>query len=63
MRKRLAKAIASSRLFALGADYFSEREHKIGSLWGGWLTGSDSEREDGRTDGRVDESGWMGWMG
>lgn len=50
MRKRLAKAIASSRLFALGADYFSEREHKIGSLWGSWLTGSDSEQEDGRTD-------------
>lgn len=36
MRKCLAKAITSSRLFAFSADYFSELVHKIGSLWSGF---------------------------
>lgn len=36
MRKCLAKAITSSRLFAFSTDYFSEWVHKIGSLWSGF---------------------------
>lgn len=37
MRKCLAKAITSYRLFAFSTDYFSEWVHKIGSLWSGFI--------------------------